>query len=46
MEHSSNVSQSRLRVVKGKPLIQQANSLAPAFEVLAAFQPPVIASAR
>jgi hypothetical protein len=35
--HPSNMSQPRLRAVKGKPLIQQADAFAPAFEVFAAF---------
>ena len=37
MAHPLNTSQAWLRTVKGKPLIQQADVIAPAFEVFAMF---------
>ena len=43
--HPTNMSQPRLRAIKVTPLAEQTNSWRPAFEVPAAFQPPVVAGA-
>jgi len=42
--HPSNVIQPRLRPVEVPPLIEQTDAIAPAFEFLATFEPPVIAA--
>jgi hypothetical protein len=43
--HPSNVSQARLRATEGEPLIEQADAIAPFFDVFAAFQSPVTTGA-
>jgi len=43
--YPSNTSQARLRASEGEPLIEQADAIAPSFEILAAFQGPVTTGA-
>jgi hypothetical protein len=43
--YPSNVSQARLRTTEGESLIEQADAIAPSFDVLAASQGPVTTGA-
>jgi hypothetical protein len=44
--HPSNVGQSRLRPVEVSPLVEQVDAVAPAFDLLAAPEPPMVTGAE